>query len=207
MLTVSFYQCSLQSTVYTTIPIQSSYSKQILHPFCSHTSSTPKIIQYLNSSPSNLLNPTSHTQIQELIPNLNLQPSQNTRINFTLQHNLGTSRELTLHRILHRSSHCLIQRLRTNNSSLNLPPLGLHKLNECIRNPHNGTKTSITRQHRHQVQSDRGCLSLEHILDILGLVITRDQWVFEEGRKSLGCGGRVFNGKEFGFDLVECVGF
>ncbi len=62
----------------------------------------------LNSSPSNLLNPTPNTQIQKLISNLNLQPSQNTRINLTLQHNLGPSRELTLHGILNCSCLCLV---------------------------------------------------------------------------------------------------
>mmetsp|Transcript_40559 Transcript_40559/g.73102 ORF Transcript_40559/g.73102 Transcript_40559/m.73102 type:complete len:232 (+) Transcript_40559:246-941(+) len=161
----------------------------------------------LHHSPTNLLNPTTHTQIQKLIPNLNLKPPHNIRVHLRLQHNLRARRKLTLHRLLHRSLLTLIERIRRDDGRLHLPTLGLHLHNVRINNTSNGVKTGIARKGGHEVHGHRGGLSLQQFLHLLGLEIPADEWILQEGGEGLGFFGGGLDGEEFGLDLFEGFGF
>jgi len=80
-------------------------------------------------------------------------------------------------------------------------------LNVRVGNAHDGVKTSVASKSGHEVHGYGIGLSLEHILDLLGLEIATDEGIFEEGCEFLGRFGGVFDGEEFALNLFEGVGF
>ena len=165
----------------------------------------PKV--HLHRGAGKLIDPALHTKVEELIPNLHLQSTEDGGVDLGTQNDLLALADLVLHGGRDGVGLGLGQRVGADDGSADLAAAGLHELAVRVDDLGCLGEAGVAGQRRHEVEGDVGHLSGEHVGDGLLLVVAGDEGIFQELRKGRAGGGRVGDGEELALDLVELAGF